>query len=134
MLVLCQLSLRDKWTRWSVLEKYSCTLNADLCCRGPMKMFGKFPSSSERSSWGRNIIEHDHLHKFSCVIYEDVEKRAALTAPCGKPVCKRYPEFFGCESSCPVKSLQHSTEESTEVVVRPDKDVFSYWSFVSGWS
>nr|CUU97953.1 hypothetical transcript [Hymenolepis microstoma] len=38
------------------------------------------------------------------------------------------------ESSCPAFFFQHSTEGSVEVVVRPDKDDFSYWNFASGWS
>nr|CUU99293.1 hypothetical transcript [Hymenolepis microstoma] len=42
-----------------------------------------------------------------------------------------YPEFSGFESSYLVKFLQHSTEGSAEVVVSPDKDDFSYWSFSS---
>nr|CDS32004.1 hypothetical protein HmN_000398200 [Hymenolepis microstoma] len=40
----------------------------------------------------------------------------------------------GSESSCLVTSLQDFTEESAEVVVRPDKDYFPLWSFVSGFS
>nr|CUU97744.1 hypothetical transcript [Hymenolepis microstoma] len=46
----------------------------------------------------------------------------------------KYPEFSGFESPCLVTSLQLSTEGSAEVVVRPNKDDFSYWSFISGWS
>nr|CUU97336.1 glutathione S transferase [Hymenolepis microstoma] len=52
----------------------------------------------------------------------------------GMQVCHPYPEFSGFESSCLVKPLQHPTEGSAEVVVRPDKDDFSHWNFASGWS
>nr|CUU98766.1 hypothetical transcript [Hymenolepis microstoma] len=119
-------------------------------------MFGQFPSTSERSSWVQNTIEQDHLPKFSCVIDEDIENRAAFNSSLccvsvlivssggmGVEVSKYWSfvldikkievgyilgnrEFSGFESSCLEKSLQHSTEGSAEVVVRPDKEDFFY--------
>nr|CUU98087.1 hypothetical transcript [Hymenolepis microstoma] len=42
-------------------------------------------------------------------------------------------KIFGFETSCLVTFLQHSTEGSAEVLVRPDKEDFSYWSESDNW-
>ncbi|VDO06000.1 unnamed protein product [Rodentolepis nana] len=52
---------------------------------------------------------------------------------CILPICEdvlpsnrvRYAGFFGFGSSCLLTSLEHSTEGSVEVMIRPDKSDFS---------
>nr|CUU98615.1 hypothetical transcript [Hymenolepis microstoma] len=95
------------------------------------------PPVTSRNAWVEGTSQDPHRCKAPVKSVFDfllscVSVLIAQSGGMGVKVSK-YPEFLGFESSCLVTSLHQSTEGSAKVVVRPDKDDFSYWRFVSGW-
>nr|CUU97876.1 hypothetical transcript [Hymenolepis microstoma] len=85
------------------------------------------PSNEERPDNLTILLVHLHsgLTFDTSIFHWPLAGLYVADVRCNLEIGSMYPEFSGFECSCPVTSLQHSTEGSAEVVVRLDKDDFS---------